>query len=53
MDDLVPELLAEPGVSDLQRQLLGAPDCPDGSLAKGRGAEPLHRWHANHDTAVA
>ena len=54
VDEPVPELLAEPGFSAVQRQLRSAPDRrPDASLAKGRGAKPLRHWHADHDTAVA
>lgn len=55
VDDPVPELLTDSEITEVQRQLLGAPDrAPDGALAKGRGAEPLRRWHAHHhDTAVA
>jgi len=46
VDDPTPELLDRTGLSDVELQLLGAPDRnPDGSLAKGRGGEPLRRWY--------
>jgi len=44
VDDGAPELLERPTTTDVQRQILGAPDRnPDGSLAKGAGAAPLRR----------
>ncbi|MGH4022431.1 MAG: phytanoyl-CoA dioxygenase family protein [Pseudonocardiaceae bacterium] len=57
VDDPVPELLELTDLTGIQRQLLGAADRnPDGSLAKGRGAEPLRRWwdrrQAEHDTTT-
>lgn len=54
VDDPVPDLLADPRLSDVQRQLLGAPDrSADGSLAKGRGGQPLHRWYTQQRTPAA
>ncbi|MGH3450389.1 MAG: phytanoyl-CoA dioxygenase family protein [Haloechinothrix sp.] len=45
VDDPAPELLDHPGLTDIERQLLGTPDRnPDGSVAEGRGSEPLYRW---------
>ncbi|MFE6101281.1 phytanoyl-CoA dioxygenase family protein [Streptomyces laurentii] len=45
VDDPATELRREPGLTPIQQQLLGLPDRnPDGSLAKGRGAEPLRTW---------
>jgi len=45
VDDLAPELLDLPWLTEVERQLLGEPDRnPDGSLAKGRGSEPLRHW---------
>jgi ectoine hydroxylase-related dioxygenase (phytanoyl-CoA dioxygenase family) len=42
VDDPAPGLAELPGLTDVQQQLLGAPDRNrDGSVAKGRGAEPL------------
>jgi hypothetical protein len=49
VDDPAPELLNRAGITDVQRQLLGAPDRnPDGSLAKGAGAASLHRRYPQH-----
>lgn len=54
VDDAVPDLLADPRLTDLQRQLLGGPDRnADGSLAKGRGAQPLHAWYTQQRTPAA
>lgn len=48
VDDPATELLNRPELTDVERQLLGQPDRnPDGSLAKGAGAAPLHRWWSN------
>lgn len=45
VDDSMAELLERTDLTDIQWQLLGAPDRdPDGSVAKGRGAEPLRHW---------
>ncbi|MEU1193062.1 phytanoyl-CoA dioxygenase family protein [Streptomyces sp. NPDC005859] len=45
VDDPATELLADPNLSPIERQLVGMPDRnPDGSLAKGAGAAPLHNW---------
>jgi hypothetical protein len=49
VDDPAPHLLERPDITDIQRQLLGAPDRNlDGSLAKGAGAAPLHCRYAHH-----
>jgi hypothetical protein len=49
VDDPAPELLDRPGITEIQCQLLGAPDRnQDGSLAKGAGAAPLHRRYSRH-----
>jgi ectoine hydroxylase-related dioxygenase (phytanoyl-CoA dioxygenase family) len=45
VDDPATDLLADPALSPIERQLVGMPDRnPDGSLAKGAGAAPLHSW---------
>ncbi|MEO3756071.1 phytanoyl-CoA dioxygenase family protein [Streptomyces sp. B6B3] len=46
VDDPAPELLRRDELTDVERQLLGAPDRnPDGSVAhEGAGAEPLGEW---------
>ncbi|WP_024800555.1 hypothetical protein [Nocardia sp. BMG51109] len=50
VDDPAPELLDRTDLSDIQRQLLGATDRnSDGSVAKGRGAEPLRQWWTRHE----
>ncbi|WP_424892249.1 phytanoyl-CoA dioxygenase family protein [Streptomyces sp. XH2] len=47
VDDPYTELRGDRSLSDVQRQLLGDRDRnPDGSLAKGKGAEPLRTWSA-------
>ncbi|KAB7835772.1 phytanoyl-CoA dioxygenase family protein [Streptomyces mobaraensis] len=47
VDDPYTELRGDQSLSDIEQQLLGAPDRnPDGSLAKGKGAEPLRTWSA-------
>ncbi|MFQ6197091.1 phytanoyl-CoA dioxygenase family protein [Streptomyces sp. NPDC000405] len=47
VDDPYTELRADQSLSEIEQQLLGAPDRnPDGSLAKGKGAEPLRAWPA-------
>lgn len=49
VDDPAPHLLKRPNITEVQRQLLGAPDrSADGSLAKGAGATPLHRQYSHH-----
>jgi hypothetical protein len=49
VDDPAPELLERSGLTDVQRQLLGAADRnPDGSVAKGLGARPIREWLAQH-----
>lgn len=46
VDDPTPKLWANPDLTPVQRQLLGAPDRnPDGSLAKGAGAAPLREQY--------
>lgn len=48
VDDPSPDLLERPDITEVQRQLLGAPDRnPDGSLAKGAGAAPLRRRYTH------
>ncbi|WP_367132925.1 MULTISPECIES: phytanoyl-CoA dioxygenase family protein [Streptomyces] len=45
VDDPYTNLRNDPALSSIERQLLGAPDRnADGSLAKGKGAEPLRSW---------
>lgn len=45
VDDPATELVKDLSLSSIQQQLLGMPDRnPDGSIAKGRGAAPLHTW---------
>ncbi|MDX2576703.1 phytanoyl-CoA dioxygenase family protein [Streptomyces scabiei] len=45
VDDPATDLLADPALSPIERQLVGMPDRnPDGSLAKGAGAAPLRSW---------
>ena len=45
VDDPYDELRNRPHLGPVERQLLGTPDRnPDGSLAKGKGAEPLRAW---------
>jgi len=40
--------LQDDSLTDVERQLLGAPDrAVDGSIAKGAGAMPLHRLRGN------
>ncbi|MFE2595781.1 phytanoyl-CoA dioxygenase family protein [Streptomyces sp. NPDC059396] len=55
LDDPAPTLLQRPGLSAIQRQLLGRPDRhPDGSIAsEGTGARPLRDWwqHLHPDSA--
>lgn len=45
VDDPATELRQEPALTPVEQQLLGLPDRhPDGSLAKGSGAAPMHSW---------
>ncbi|MFJ2021933.1 phytanoyl-CoA dioxygenase family protein [Streptomyces nodosus] len=45
VDDPATDLLTDPDLSPIERQLVGMPDRnQDGSLAKGAGAAPLHNW---------
>jgi hypothetical protein len=49
VDDTYQRLLETEALSDVQRQLLGAPDrAADGSVAKGSGSGPLSRWWQQH-----
>jgi len=49
VDDTHQRLLETEALSDVQRQLLGAPDrAADRSLAKGSGSGPLRRWRRQY-----
>ena len=49
VDDTYEQLLETEPLSDVHRQLLGAPDrAADGSAAKGSGSDPLRRWRQQY-----